>query len=93
MTHLPFLSSDHAPLYIQLQSEDGGDPKRRPFRFEAAWLGHTGFKDLISSSWRREITTPEALSMLQKTLRKWNREVFGDIQMRKEKLMNELKLV
>lgn len=36
VTHLPFLASDHAPLYIQLAPVGRGDPRRRPFRFEAA---------------------------------------------------------
>lgn len=69
------------------------DPKRRPFRFEAAWLRHEGFKELLSSSGRREVKTPEALNHLQRTLRKWNKEVFGDVQNRKEKLMEEIQLV
>lgn len=91
--HLPFLSSDHTPLYLQLVPVSGCDPKRRPFRFEAAWLKHTGFKELLSSSWNRSLTTPEALSQLQRTLRKWNKEVFGDIHEKKARLMNEIKLI
>lgn len=33
VTHLPFLASDHSPLYVQLQlaSVARGNPKRRPF--------------------------------------------------------------
>lgn len=34
--HLPSLSSDHAPLYLQLQPVVGRNPRRRPFLFEAA---------------------------------------------------------
>ena len=93
VTHLPFLASDHAPLYIQLEPEVRGNPRRRPFRFEAAWLSHPGFKELLSSSWQREISTPEALKKLHQTLRRWNKEVFGDVQMRKEKLMGEIKAI
>ncbi|CAA7044678.1 unnamed protein product [Microthlaspi erraticum] len=52
VTHLPFLSSDHAPLYVQLSPEILRDPKRRPFRFEAAWLKHEGFQDLVKASWK-----------------------------------------
>lgn len=48
--HLPFLSSDHAPLYVQLSPEMQGDPRRCPFCFEAAWLSHSGFKDLLLAS-------------------------------------------
>lgn len=90
VTHLPFLSSNHSPLYVQLTPAGRSDPKRRPFRFEAAWLSHSGFKELMQTSWKRELTTPEALKMLQTTLRRWNKEVFGDICIRKEKIMNEL---
>lgn len=93
VTHLPFLSSDHAPLYVQLSPVNRRDPRRRPFRFEAAWLSHSGFKDLLAASWRNEIKTPEALTELQKKLRIWNKEVFGDVQRRKENLMVEIKAV
>lgn len=46
VTHLPFLSSDHSPLLVQLCPEKKGDPRRRPFRFEAMWLKLEGFKQL-----------------------------------------------
>ncbi|KAG7559018.1 Reverse transcriptase zinc-binding domain [Arabidopsis thaliana x Arabidopsis arenosa] len=91
--HLPFLSSDHAPLYVQLSPEVQSDPKRRPFRFEAAWLKHSGFKDLLTASWKRDISTAAALVSLKDTLRRWNREVFGDVMKRKEKLLVEIKTV
>jgi len=93
VTHLPFLSSDHAPLYVQLSPTVRGDPRRRPFRFEAAWLSHEGFKELLNVSWNRNLSTPIALQELQKILKKWNKEVFGDIQQRKEKLVVEIKEV
>lgn len=41
VTHLPFLASDHSPLYVQLSPGLRGNEKRRPFRLEAAWLQHT----------------------------------------------------
>ncbi|CAA7051323.1 unnamed protein product [Microthlaspi erraticum] len=91
--HLPFLSSDHTPLYVQLEPGPTGDPKRWPFRFEAAWLKHPGFKDLLVSPWDGEIDTPQALEKLKLTLRRWNREVFGDIQRRKEKLLTDIKSI
>lgn len=93
VTHLPFLSSDHAPLYLQLSPVMDENPRRRPFRFEAAWLKHDGFKELVSNSWNADITTPVALIKLQKILKKWNKEIFGDIQRRKARLMEEIKSV
>ncbi|KAG7585751.1 Pentatricopeptide repeat [Arabidopsis thaliana x Arabidopsis arenosa] len=91
--HLPFLASDHAPLYIQLSPEVRGNPKRRPFRFEAAWLKHQGFNELLLNSWRSELTTQEALRGLQVKLQKWNKEVFGDVHRKKESLANQIKEV
>lgn len=91
MQHLPFLSSDHVPLYVQLSPVSRSNPQRRPFRFEAAWLSHVEFKDLLLSSWQRDVSTPEALSRLRIQLKRWNKEIFGDVQVRKERLMNEIK--
>ena len=91
VTHLPFMASDHAPLYLQLSPEVICDARRRPFRFEAAWLSHDGFRDLLSASWNRQMSTPAALIMLRKTLRRWNKEVFGEVQQRKEKLLTDIK--
>ncbi|CAA7048083.1 unnamed protein product [Microthlaspi erraticum] len=90
--HLPFLSSDHTPLYVQLEPGVRGDPKRRPFRFEAAWLKHPGFGDLVKSKWDGEVDTPRALEK-RAVLRRWNRDVFGDIQKRKERLSLEIEAV
>lgn len=91
VTHLPFMASDHAPIYVQLCPEAKGNPHRRPFRFEAAWLSHEGFQELLLNSWNGELTTPEALIGLREKLQKWNREVFGDIQKRKDMLLREIK--
>lgn len=68
--HLPYMSSDHAPMFVQLDLSLVGNPKRRPFRFEAAWLKHPSFKDLLVSSWDGEMETPRALVSLQAKLRK-----------------------
>ncbi|XP_010422854.1 PREDICTED: uncharacterized protein LOC104708063 [Camelina sativa] len=86
VTHLPFLASDHAPVYVQLSPEFRCDPRRRPFRFEVAWLSHPEFKDMLTSSCDMAITTQLALQRLTVTLKKLNHEVFGDIQRRKEHL-------
>lgn len=92
VSHLPFFSSDHAPVYLQLSPVVKGDPRRRPFRFEAAWLSHPSFKYLMLCSWNGEISTPEALRDLRLKLKKWNRDVFGDIQKRKDALMKKIKI-
>ncbi|XP_022545617.1 uncharacterized protein LOC106417265 [Brassica napus] len=91
VSHLPFLASDHAPLYLQITPETQGNACRRPFRFEAAWLKHSEFQDMLTASWDREIGTREPLERLGVKLRKWNKEVFGSVQKRKEMLVVEIK--
>ncbi|KAL8152024.1 hypothetical protein V2J09_021832 [Rumex salicifolius] len=93
VTHLPFLSSDHAPLYLQFCSDTKGNPVRRPFRFEAAWLKHSGFKELLIASWDPGVSTPSALDRLRGRLKKWNREVFRSIHRRKADLLDEIAAV
>ncbi|XP_019098185.1 PREDICTED: uncharacterized protein LOC109131561 [Camelina sativa] len=56
VTYLPFLASDHAPIYVQLSPEVQCDPRQRPFRFEATWLSRREFKDMLASSWDTAIT-------------------------------------
>lgn len=58
VVHLPCFSSDHTPLFVQLTPVVHGNPKRRPFRFEAAWLSHAEFKELLAVSWKSDISTP-----------------------------------
>lgn len=69
------------------------DPSKRPFRFKAAWLSHSGFKDLLVNSWDAQLSTPEALQGLHQKLRKWNRKVFGQIQKRKDNLIGKIRSV
>lgn len=69
VTHLPFLASDHAPLYLQLSPAVGENRGRRSFRFVAAWLSHPSFKELLVASWNKKISTPEALTVLRDRLK------------------------
>ncbi|CAA7053603.1 unnamed protein product [Microthlaspi erraticum] len=93
VTHLPFLSSDHAPLYLQLSPVLSGDPRRRPFRFEAAWLKHASFQDLVRTSWKGDLNTNVALCELRRVLVRWNKKVFGEVSKRKEAILKEIKEV
>ena len=93
VSHLPFLSSDHVPLFVQLSPEAKRDLSRRPFRFEVAWLKQSGFRELLQNSWNQNRSTPEALYGLRLKLKKWNKEVFGVVQVRKEKLVNDIKAI
>ncbi|KAK2650977.1 hypothetical protein Ddye_018466 [Dipteronia dyeriana] len=54
MRHLPRLMSDHCPILIQLHSNQIPNNTCKPFRFEALWLKHKDFDELIHNSWQSQ---------------------------------------
>lgn len=85
------LHSDHHPLLLRF----GGLPLargHRPFRFEAAWIDHADYADLVNSSWdssNHNITA--ALDKVKKNSINFNKEVFGNIFQRNKHIENRLK--
>lgn len=51
--HLPYIKSDHRPIVISEESKKRKNLRRRPFRFEAAWLTY----DLFISFMRNQLST------------------------------------
>ncbi|KAL7240064.1 hypothetical protein ACSBR2_005846 [Camellia fascicularis] len=51
ITNLPQIYSDHSPLMVYTEGITKLNPVNRPFRFEAAWLSHSTYKDIVKSSW------------------------------------------
>ncbi|KAK3231896.1 hypothetical protein Dsin_003777 [Dipteronia sinensis] len=49
--HLPRVVSDHCPVLIQLHSNHIPNASCKSFRFEAVWLKHRKFEDVISKNW------------------------------------------
>lgn len=78
----PRIQSDHHPLVIKLEAGTNRIGER-PFRFEAAWLTHEGFKDVVGRHWRHDIKTWDALKALEGDLQEWNVRSFGHIRQRK----------
>lgn len=91
---LPRGVSDHCPLILMEDVRDWG-PK--PFRFINAWLLHPEFLSFIKKSWE-ELTvygwagfvTVMKLRHLRLVLKKWNREVFGNVSYSLKKAQEEL---
>lgn len=50
--HLSRTKSDHNPIKLCLKSGFASSPANRPFRFEAMWLKHEGFKEFITQNWQ-----------------------------------------
>ena len=67
---------------------------RIPFKFENMWLEVEGFRDLIKRWWEEvrvegygSFVVAKKLKVVKAEIKKWNREVFGDIKIRKYNLM------
>ncbi|XP_039684948.1 uncharacterized protein [Medicago truncatula] len=85
------LHSDHNPLLLRF----GGLPLSRgprPFRFEAAWIDHKDYEELVKNSWRHShhnIST--ALNKFKENSTTFNFEIFGNIFQRKKHIEKRLK--
>ncbi|KAL8141585.1 hypothetical protein V2J09_014617 [Rumex salicifolius] len=91
--HLPTFSSDHTPFLICLKNPTHSNRRRRPFQFEAAWLSHPNFHNFLHSVWPVDRPPMTALSVLRRKLITWNKSIFGDISVRKEKLLQCLETI
>ena len=49
--HLPRTSSDHCPIMLSLHSTHVPRNSFKPFRFEAMWMKHKDFGELVRHRW------------------------------------------
>ncbi|KAL7254737.1 hypothetical protein ACSBR1_008974 [Camellia fascicularis] len=85
---LPRMYSDHSPLVVFTQDMHPSNPKSRPFRFEAAWLCHPNFPDVVLKSWANMNTNlVGAITEFTHNVKTWNKEVFGNVFKRKRSLL------
>ncbi|XVE83692.1 hypothetical protein DITRI_Ditri16bG0107000 [Diplodiscus trichospermus] len=84
---------DHIPILVCCKDLPKGPC---PFRFHAIWTKHPDFLPLVEESWSHEIDgTPiqllvGKLKRLKNALKKWNKEVFGNIHDKVKELHNDL---
>ncbi|XP_057424948.1 uncharacterized protein LOC130718376 [Lotus japonicus] len=77
--------SDHSPVLVRC----GGRHVfrgARPFRFEAAWLSHSEYEQVVASAWVPQENLTANPRTVQEHSLVFNREVFGDILRRKHTL-------
>ncbi|KAF9618145.1 hypothetical protein IFM89_000548 [Coptis chinensis] len=75
--------SDHSP-YIPR-------PKNIPFKFFNMWCAHPSFRDVVQQSWATPIlghsifVLTQKLKRLKGVLKRWNRDVYGNIKAKVER--------
>lgn len=84
VTNLPRIASDHGPILVRIK-QSADRPKGRAFRFQNMWIRNEGFMEVVQNCWSRPIEAGGLLGLqvklarVKKTLKQWNREVFGNI--------------
>jgi hypothetical protein len=85
------IHSDHNPLLLRF----GGLPLARgprPFRFEAAWIDHEDYADLVTRAWNSSNhNTIVALNKVREDSITFNHDVFGNIFQKKRHIENRLR--
>ncbi|CAN1153189.1 hypothetical protein LINPERHAP2_LOCUS19244 [Linum perenne] len=89
VTHLHKIKSDHRPILL-CPSVQVYSTNTKPFRFLSAWLSHSSFNFFVKNKWGASLELSYALDDLSSQLKKWNKNVFGNIFKRKKRLLNLL---
>ena len=90
VVHLPMYNSDHSHLWIRAGFDLVQFTQLKPFKFLSAWLSHESFPDLVRSNWDCSRSWANNVSGFSKAARIWNRDVFGYIHKKKNRLFNRL---
>ncbi|XP_058779021.1 uncharacterized protein LOC131653012 [Vicia villosa] len=83
--------SDHSHVWLKSGGSDWGS---KPFRFNNGWYKHKDFDSFVRKEWslmtikgKGDYALYEKLKSLKLTLKEWNKEVFGWLDLRiKEKI-------
>ena len=85
--HLVHINSDHCPLLLNLDSPPP-QSSDRPFRFQPMWLSHPKFPLVVRDAWvDRDFDLPNAIVDFTIKARVWNKDIFGNIHVRKKRLL------
>ncbi|KAL9679888.1 hypothetical protein QQ045_017759 [Rhodiola kirilowii] len=90
VSHLERIFSDHCPILVELAA---AQQNFGFFHYQRAWETHPGFHSFVVSCWRGQMHPDPLvnfglkLKRLRMHLRKWNREVFGDVRVKKHNLL------
>lgn len=89
--------SDHKPILLSCNIEDWGPP---PWRFEGMWLFENSLLDLMAEWWNSFVVSgfpgfqlAKKFQLLKAKIRVWNKEVFGNIDRKFERTLDQIKLL
>ncbi|KAJ4835906.1 hypothetical protein Tsubulata_006169 [Turnera subulata] len=86
VSHLERVGSDHCPILVRA-GQNPPSMENCPFRFQAAWLTHPEFAKFVEDNWDSSCNISDTIQGFTQHVKKGNREVFGNIHLRKKKLL------
>jgi hypothetical protein len=88
---------DHAPIVLMRGCVQNG---KNAFKFENMWLKEEGFVDKVKSWWPSfyflgspSFILAKKLRALKEEIKRWNREVFGNVRVRNKAWAEELEML
>lgn len=91
--HLNQLKSDHRPVLLKINSSTSMHQSSYSplFRFQAAWLTDDSFSEVVKKAWDDDKDWFEATNRFVGSARVWNKNYFGNIFRKKERILRRLK--
>ncbi|XP_026440675.1 uncharacterized protein LOC113339650 [Papaver somniferum] len=97
ISNLPTIGSDHNPIILNTNSfwKQG----HIPFKFFGSWLDHKDCKEIIAECWKNEQKGSLAIKIARKLrdvkikLKKWNKEIYGNIKTNLEDSIKHLEWI
>ncbi|MBA0617982.1 hypothetical protein Godav_027383 [Gossypium davidsonii] len=70
-----------------------GEEGERPFHFLASWQTHPEFHEVVTKSWKSDVSIIENLETSTKQIKDWNTKFFGNIFSQKRRVLRKLEWV
>lgn len=90
--HLARIHSNHCPILLNLDCL----PTYRltkPFKFQPMWMSHPLFSKLVKDFWEEDSHLNGNVDYLTKEVMAWNKDVFGNIFQRKNRVKARLRVI
>lgn len=89
ITHLTRCHSDHCPVLLESKPINHRHLPR-PFKFQSCWLADLSFPNIVSRAWRQSSHLGEAVDKFVKDVSIWNKNEFGNVFVKKKRIMARL---
>ena len=82
--------SDHYPVLLKFENAPASK-LTRPFRFQPMWMSHPLFLGILRDSWADDLHLKPNVDKFTADVKIWNKEVFGNLFHRKNRVEARLK--